>query len=265
MNNILNKVTIVYCTCDKYECLWPGFFKLFEKYFQSYTGDIILNTEKKNFSYSNYNIRRPNFDMSDFPWSERMLESLKMVDTPYVIIWLDDFYLKKSVDLEILEQCVQIMDESSTVQLFTFGWQPGHNVDDGLHPKFERRSRFASYRVNAQIGLWRKKYLIKIINRNENPWQFELNGSFRSSLYGGDIYSLKRSSELVFDYDWGFLVIRGKLNSQIAGYFKENEGIEIDFPFGLIDGPQHPNHPGILKRISKKLGYLWGMISSLFK
>ena len=150
--------------------------------------------------------------------------------------------------------------------MFTFGWQPGKNKACDFSDKFELRGRFAPYRVNAQIALWRVSYLKKIIKLYENPWEFELNGSFRSSIYGGKLYSLKKNTPLVFDYDWGFLVVRGQLNKEVSDYFSTKEKIEFDSTFSYIDmdayralGRQRSGNQ------LRKLMYLWRMIMSLFK
>lgn len=261
-----NKISLIYSTCDRYECLWEGFFKLWEKYWPTFDAQIILNTETKSFSYGIYDIVRPYFDEDNLTWSERLYKSLEVVTTPYILFTLDDFYLKSPVDVQTLDMCIEKMDMDDSIKLFTFGWQPGNNTPCTFSDYFEKRARFAPYRVNAQIALWRVTYLKKIIKCYENPWEFELNGSFRSSLIGGKLFSLKKNAPLVFDYDWGFLVIRGQLNKEVADYFVNKEGIEFDHTFTYINIDAYQalsNQRRGNKR--KKLKYLWKMIVSLFR
>lgn len=261
-----NKITLIYNTCDRYECLWNGFFKLWEKYWPSFDAPIILNTETKTFSYGRYDIIRPEFNKENLTWSERLYKSLEKVKTPYVLCTLDDFYIKSPVDVQTLNMCIEQMDKEESIKLFTFGWQPGNNTPCTFSNRFEQRTRFAPYRVNAQISLWRVSYLKRIIKLYENPWEFELNGSFRSSLYGGKLFSLKKDAPLVFDYDWGFLIVRGQLNKEVSTYFEQNEDIVFDSTFKYIDmnayralGTQKSGN------ILKKASYLCKMIISLFK
>ena len=261
-----DKISLIYSTCDRYECLWNGFFRLWEKYWPSFDAQIILNTETKTFSYGNYDIIRPKFNKENLTWSERLNKSLEIVSTPYVLFTLDDFYIKSPVDLQTLNMCIEQMDKDESVKLFTFGWQPGNNSPCNFSDRFEQRARFAPYRVNAQIALWRVSYLKRIIKLYENPWEFELNGSFRSSLHGGKLFSLKKSAPLVFDYDWGFLVVRGQLNKEVASYFEEHEGIVFGSTFSYIDmdayraiGTQRAGNS------MRKMNYLLKMIISLFR
>lgn len=261
-----NKISLIYNTCDRYECLWEGFFHLLEKYWPSFDAQIILNTETKTFSYRNLKIVRPKFSKCDLTWSERLYESLNMVKTPYILFTLDDFYIKSPVDTKILDLCIEQMDKDTNIKLFTFGWQPGHNTFCSFSDRFEQRPRFAQYRINAQIALWRVSYLKKIIKLYENPWEFELNGSFRSSLYGGKIFSLKKNAPLVFDYDWGFLVVRGQLNKEVSDFFENKESIKFDSTFKYIDMKEYRALGR--RRFGnnfRKIKYFWKMIVSLFR
>lgn len=162
--------------------------------------------------------------------------------------------------------CVEQMNKDKSIDLFTFSWQPGKNKPCSFSDRFEQRGRFSPYRVNAQIALWRVSYLKNIIKLYENPWEFELNGSFRSSIYGGKLYSLRKDAPFVFDYDWGFLVVRGQLNKEVSRYFSEREGLQFDSTFSYIDmdayrtlGQQRSGNP------LRKVRYLYRMIMSLFK
>ena len=260
---MLDNVSIIYNTCDKYESLWPGFFTLFKKYWKDCSNTIILNTEEKTFHMDGLQIVRPDKSGTACSWSQRLINSLDIVTTPYVVMILDDFYLKSPVNLEKLERCVNRMELDKSIQLFTFAWQPGSNKTDTEDPDFERRARFAPYRINAQIALWRVDYLRKIIRSYENPWQFEISGSFRSSIYGGKLYALKKEAPLVFDYDWGFLIIRGKVNEKVADYFKHHEGLPMDLPFEKFT--QNDDQTKRNGRIGRLIKYGSEMMVSLFR
>ena len=261
-----SKISLVFCTCDRYESLWANFFQLWKKYWPGFNSQVILNTETSNFSYAGLGIVRPMFSKDHLSWSERLYESLEMVQTPYVILTLDDFYLKSDVDVDAIEVCIRQMDTDSSVGLFTFAPQPGNNKSCDFSDRFEKRARMAPYRINAQIGLWRVSYLKSILRMYENPWEFELNGSFRSMFSAVKLYSLKKGVPLVFDYDWGFLIVRGQLNREVAEHFINNEMIEFDDSFTDIDMDAYRalgrNKKGRLLRLLK---YFYKMVLSLFR
>ena len=176
---------------------------------------------------------------------------------------LDDFYFKSEVKVEEIEKCLSRMENDPNIMLFNFAWQPAPNKKDPDSDNFERRGRFSQYRINTQITLWRTSYLKKILRSYENPWQFEINGSFRSSLTGGKLYSLKKDAPLVFDYDYGFLIIRSKLNQEVASYFEEHEGLDMNLPFEpFVKTPPNDIKKG---RVFRLFGYAKDMVVSLFK
>lgn len=260
----MDKVTILYNTCDKYECLWEGFFILLEKYWHGEIGKIILNTETKNFSYNGLNISRPRKSGKNVSWSQRILNSLEEVDTPYVLMMLDDFYIKSPVDLNELGRCVERMDADKNIKTITFAWQPGPNKTYKADKKYECRGRWARYRINAQIALWRVDYLRSILRTYENPWQFEISGSFRSSLKRGKLLSVKKNMPLVFDYDYGFLIVRGAINKKVADYFEKNEGITLSGVFAEYKAQERQDDP-CGKRMKRFVGYGKDMLISLVK
>lgn len=120
------------------------------------------------------------------------------------------------------------------------------------------------YRINAQIALWRVDYLKSILRTYENPWQFEMNGSFRSSLKRGVLLSVKKNTPAVFDYDYGFLIIRGEVNKEIADYFEKTEGIKLDVPFSEYKEEKYQTDSDA-KRMMRFLKYGKDMIISLVR
>ena len=226
-----NHCSIIYNTCDKYECLWDGFFTLLDKYWANCDLKIILNTEKKVFSYGELSIERHIFFNAGVSWSQRIINSLNSVHTPYVIMILDDFWLKAPVDVQEIQRCINLMENDRKIQCINFAPQPAPNKQYRNEQRYEKRGRLAQYRINAQIALWRVDYLKNIMRSYENPWQFELSGSFRSVLHGGTLLSIKRGERSPFIYDYGFLIVRGMINKELAEYFAKNEGINVEFPF----------------------------------
>lgn len=261
--NMKNLCSIIYNTCDKYECLWEGFFTLLNRYWQNCDLSIVLNTEEKNCSFFCFNIIRPKGINTGVSWSQRIINSLNSINTPYVIMVLDDFYLKRTVDVKEISHCIDLMEQDKNIKCINFAPQPGPNKNYKKDTKYEKRGRFAPYRINAQIALWRVDYLKSILRSYETAWQFEISGSFRSSLRSGTFLSIKQGDELPFVYDYGFLIVRGKINKKVAEYFEKNEGIEIDHFFEEYDEKvYYDNKKGKTLRLFK---YLKDSVVSLFR
>lgn len=53
-------LTIVVCSCDKYEDLWYPYFEIFKKNWSDCKYPIVLNTESKNYYHDGLHIQCPN-------------------------------------------------------------------------------------------------------------------------------------------------------------------------------------------------------------
>lgn len=260
-------LSIVYSTCDAYSSLWPGFFILLMRYWPNCDLPIIFNTESIHYRHQDLNVSEPVYCSQDTPWSKRLRLALEKVQTEYVLLMLDDFYLKSRVDVLAIEECIREMKRDPDCSGFTFAWQPGPNYETEIcgSKGYEVRGRFARYRINAQISIYRLSYLKRILRDCETPWQFEVNGSFRSSLFGGKLYSVKKDRPLIFDYDHGFLIIRGKLNKKVQEYFNMQEKLNLDLPFAEFLDSDTPAVRNIFNRTITNTKYGINMILSIFK
>lgn len=264
MENLRDNLSIIYMSCDRYKSLWRGFFTLLDRYWPECDLNIILDSESEHFSYGRLNISEPLFCGNGVPWSSRLLMSLEKAETPFVLLMMDDFYIKSPVDIHEIEKCVRRMKENSKVKGFVLTSEPGPNKSVSKYDRFEQRGRFATYRITAAMGIWRVDYLKKIIRRTESPWQFEINGSFRSSIYGGILYSKKEDTAPIVDTDHGFLVIRGKQNRELVDYFNKVEDLNLNLDFDFIE-----NGNIVIKKnmahYLRLVKYLFSMVWSLFK
>lgn len=258
-----NKCSIIYNTCDKYEYLWDGFFHLLDKYWSNCDMKIIFNTEHKDFAYGQFRIERPMNTNTGVSWSQRIINSLNSVSTPYVIMILDDFWLKASVDTNEIQRCIDVMENDRKLHCINFAPQPAPNKKYRNEQKYEKRGRCAAYRINAQIALWRVDYLKSIMRSYENPWQFELSGSFRSMIKGGTFLSIKQGERSPFVYDYGFLIVRGMYNKELAEYFREKEGLKVDFPLKEYNAKEYYDNKN--GKFGRLLGYFKDAVISLWK
>ena len=224
INLSLNDVTIVFCSCDAYSDLWENFFKLLKKYWPEYDGKIILNTESKEFQYEGMQISKPLNCARTVSWSDRLSLSLQQVKTPYVLIFLDDFYLKNQVNHEGVIRTLEYMKSYPNVVSITYLKEPGGKKEAQSLDGFVNRAQFSLYKMTAHITMYKTEYLQKILKNNESAWEFEVNGTIRSWFKRGRFLCPIENSNPIFSYDFGSLVIRGKYLRPIKEYFEDKEG-----------------------------------------
>ena len=91
-------MTLLVNSCDAYADLWQPFFTLLKRYFVPLPAEILLNTETKDFAFDGLNLRCVHSTAPTY--GERMTDALREVKTEYTLLLLDDFFLRRPVDID---------------------------------------------------------------------------------------------------------------------------------------------------------------------
>lgn len=238
------RYTVVVSSCDEYSDLWDPFFKIIMSEWpelKKYQIPIVLNTERKTYQYKGLNIRTLQlYGENDNPaWSTRLKETLERIKTEYIIFLLDDFYMHGDVRTDKIEQCIGWMDSNQNISSFCFKeTYASKNIRDNKYEGFERRPLFGKYKFNCQAALWRKDRLMSYLQKDENPWEWETMGNWRSYKHPTHrFYSHIPGEPRVFPYIyeeegatfWESGVYRGKwVLPSVKSVFEKNN-VEVDF------------------------------------
>ncbi len=230
------KCTILVNSCDNYSDLWDPFFKLFYNYWGSCPYEIVLNTESKDYSYPGLNIKTFNLytQGEKVPWGKRIIEHLVRIETEFVIILLDDFFLREYVNQKKIDNCIRWMKSDVNIAVFSFEVvEDLNNIESVKYEGFVKRPRIADYRFNLQASLWRTKELMSFIMPHETPWEWEVFGNVRSFGVHKEFYSCSNKSNYrIINYGFnvnGMGVFRGKWVTQDVDPLFKKHGINIDY------------------------------------
>lgn len=227
----MNRCTILVASSDGYEDSWIPFFKILKENWNDIPYEIKLSTQTKSFQFDGLDIDIVNMSPANVkaPWGARMIEALSGIQTEYVLLLLEDYYLLEPVDQNRIEQCLDWMDEDNCIANFSFGVMDYPNIRDEKYPGFERRPQVGPYRLNAQAALWRREKLISYIRPHESPWDWEILGSERSERYPELFYTSIKDKPRVFLYDfWECGIRRGKWTKGVPTLFAKYD-IDMDF------------------------------------
>lgn len=233
--------TVLVCSCDDYEDTWYPFFKLFNKFWGDCPYDIYLNTEGKIFSFDELNVKCFSSQYKKMPYGKRLLNCLNCIDTKYVFILLDDFFLRENVNTKEIQNYIEFMKINPDVAVISFdSVKDEFNIDDGKLEKFLLRPKYAEYKVNLQAGIWNKEKLMSYIRENDSPWDVEIQGTFRSYETDDKFYTLKDLSLSPINYGkkkgltWG--IVRGKWVYEDVKPLFDKHDIDVDLEQrGLFD------------------------------
>lgn len=232
--NLLEKVSVLICSCDSYEDLWYPFFTLYKKYWTIPTLNLYLNTETKEYSYDGLNINCIHSRHKEDLYGARMIHALSQIDTEYVIPLLDDFFLRKPVDSTHIERIIEWMENDKTIVCFNqdcletdFDW------DTESYSGYKRLPPGTDYTLNMQAAVWRRKKLIKYWKKKVSPWEWELYSNVSTFLELNDkFYGVTTLKNSFCDYGFnreGMGVFRGKWVEYDVIPLFSREGILVDY------------------------------------
>ena len=241
-----NDVTILVNSCDKYEDAWEPFFNLLKIQWPECAYNIVLSTETKSYACDYFNVKTIN-TKSDLPWSSRLKEVLKQIETEYVLFFLEDFFLLDKVNVKNFDLALDLMRSDKKTCLVEFPSMEGnYKESNNINEKrtFSKVPLFKDYRAKVMVSLWRTRDFENLVFENEDPWLCEKETSVRSMAYGKKIYCQDYTYSLpVFNYcinpDLGYGITQGKWLVNNKPFFEKNgiHGVNYD-NLGILEKPK---------------------------
>ena len=166
-------LTTVIGTCDSYLDLIPGFSILYERYFEPKVETLIVG-ETQNLDMPKYTFITP----GQKPWGERVINALSKVKTKYVFFVLDDYYLSQLLTIEYIEYLLKLMDNRN-INKITLTPVPDFANYEYLESinTMHKMSPKSPWLTSLQPAIWRKDELLKFMEPEYSPWDFEVKGS----------------------------------------------------------------------------------------
>ncbi len=178
-------LSILVSSCDKYAKFWQPFFHSLDKNWpglQDLGLDIFLISNTQSYSFPNLEIIHIPHEIS---WSDNMLNALQQVKTKYVLIFLDDYWINKPVNMDRFRQLYEHMqnfDVAYTQLTVDILEKDLPNNVEGLEG-VAYKNKFQKYRSSLQLAIWEVAALKQILRSGESAWDFEMASSIRSSGY----------------------------------------------------------------------------------
>ena len=173
------EMTVAVLTSNGYVGCLPGFAYLFNRYWDSRQAVKVVRYDRRPpalpANFSNFAIGR----QSDYTWSSGLLRWLPYVNDSHLILFLEDYYLDKAVDVARVRELwnyaythpgvakIDLTDDRLKVGRVDYG--------DDLVLSDEN----APFQTSLQAAIWRVDFLTRFLHPSENPWQFEKKGTTR--------------------------------------------------------------------------------------
>lgn len=169
--------SILVLSCDKYADLWPIFF---DRWFSLETDlsnkyQVFLGANEKK--YEGVHPVKTLLTGTDRDWSSSFLTILEQIKSKKILVLLEDLLLKESIDSTYFSHCVKFALEKDVHHIKLANYPISTAVeDDGFLPYENGRP----YRITV-AGIWDTNFLMKMLIEGEDPWRFEIMGSYRAS------------------------------------------------------------------------------------
>lgn len=271
-----NKLTIVVNSCDAYSDVWDLFFEAFRVQWPQCPYNIVLNSQKLQYSYKDLPVRVHNYSKlfgKKDKWGKRYRETLRSIDTPYVLTFLDDFVLTEAVkNPELIEEIIGFMEsnpETTVVYLDAFPKWCFVLEESKELPGFGKMPQVCSYKLSTAIAVWRRETLISLIKDFETPWEWEMNASFRACRQQcGDFYAAVDAREdipqnIMFSFPYAGAIRRGLWNIGMEQLL-DRYGIEIDLTKRGIMDSDNPYREQSIEVYSLKENFRRDLLKPVF-
>jgi len=225
------ETVIMVPSCWAYRDTWQPFMKLMNKFWPRRKFLTVLVTDKyqetSKHSWEGDSITSLN---GDFGWCSNLARAIRferMGGARRILYLQDDYFLSREVDTDYLDYAIQYMDSHSEVGCFRLYPCPGPDEDIPEEKNLGRVHKDAPYSVSCQAALWDPTYILKLLDRFENPWQFELAGSVYAETLGAVTVSVKREPR-----PWPLeyictAIVKGQWQNGAIQHCKNN-GIDLD-------------------------------------
>lgn len=228
------RFTILVNSSDGFTDCWGPFFSLLQRYWPSCQARILLNTETRDYQHPELPVTATKVQGNSsrrLTWSECLSAALDQVQTPLVLYFQEDYFIRRAVQTGKVETAIEHMlshPEVKHIALTGIGSQPlfEHYHDS----RFLKISRKARYRISTQAALWRVETLKSYLVAEENGWMFEIYGTWRSrkrdELFLCSNYRDSTNGPAIDYLHTG--IVKGQWLPGIQADFEAN-GIEVDY------------------------------------
>lgn len=194
--------SLLISSCDKYSDLWAPCLALYERFWSDCPFEKFLITEQiKPNVHARVNVLRLGVG---HPWSRLLRQALACIESTYVIMMLDDFFLKRAVCTADVVDALKFIEKGHLMVRLTPRPAPARSSRD----EYSEIAPQEAYRVSTQAAIWRRDVLETLLRDEESPWEFEISGTkraqlaFQSGFYGSKTHIIPYFHHVVERGKW---------------------------------------------------------------
>lgn len=169
-------ISVLFIGFDGYIDVWNHCFELLNKNWPNRPKTYLACSELKP-SYDNVEIINAG---KNSEWSKKVQVALDQIDTKYVLLMLEDFFVSEPVDNKKIVEALELV-RSDDIKFYQILVQLIHQ--DRIKGKPYKGDRHIhvvpkdkKYPLNLQAAIWNREFLKERVGtENYNAWMFEIN------------------------------------------------------------------------------------------
>ena len=162
-------------SCDAYEDLWTPFLTLLKRHWGDCPFPVYLGAGKLHNDEEDVTVVRSDGGRD---WSKCLRDYLGQIPHEYVLMMLDDFFLRKAVPTADVLYCLEFARNEKAVQVRLIP-HPGPTDRLSGDDLIGECASGLPYRLSAQGAIWNRLKLFELLRVGESIWEFEHNGNAR--------------------------------------------------------------------------------------
>ena len=211
-----DKMTMFIFSCEKFSDLWDGHVELLEKNWADRGMDTYIVTDAHHeTNYQNVSVMAAGEGLE---FSQRLEYALQQIDTEYVFVTLDDYFLIEPVSNEKIAALLEMMDKEQLdyVRLYK---RPKRANGEKLagYTNVRRIINDSPYSVNLYVGIWRKSFFEKMVADVRDIWRFEISLCRIATSLNANCAVSNNREFVILD-----VVRKGKILNRANRYFKKH-------------------------------------------
>lgn len=158
-----NDCSILVLSCDKYKDLWRPFFTLLSKYWGNCPYKLYISAETEQCEYAEA------ININESCWTKRIRETLKQINTKYVIICCDDMFIQDYVNQDAIDYTIKQFKDD----IATFNFELCNEAYNSDIWGYKLKDNGSKWKNSCQFGIWSRQKLINNLGLDQSPWEWE--------------------------------------------------------------------------------------------
>lgn len=211
----MSNASLLVLSSDNYSQYWDWFFACKNKYWSDCPYPTYLVTESKECTHCK------TININSHIWTKRFRDALMQLESDYIILMLDDYFIRQPVNQSRINQCFDYM----LLHYDPITWNFEKNYRDA-YTKFcprgwVRQKDHQVYLNSTQPSIWHRERLIERLLEDKNPWEWEL--TIVNSPYDHYINTGAQIIDNGYRYGQEFGVKQGKLTDECVNFLKKEK------------------------------------------